>query len=147
MKIRLNIRAENLDAVSAELKEHGIEISDDADLILREANHCSDWLAVRYENEHMHIPADSILYIESLGHDILIHTKDAVYSGQDRLFQLETMLGPDFMRISNSVIIAKKEVIRIRSSLNQVFTLTLSNSDEVRVSRTYYQLFKEEFGI
>lgn len=37
----------------------------------------------------MHIPVSSVIYIESLGHEVLVHTKDGVYMSSGRLIQLE----------------------------------------------------------
>lgn len=47
----------------------------------------------------MHIPVSSVIYIESIGHEVLVHTKDGVYMSSGRLIQLEKSAG--FMKFSH----------------------------------------------
>ena len=66
----------------------------------------------------------------------------------DRLYQLQMMLDPkQFVRISNSVIVNKKQIKDIRPSFSQKFVLTMKNSDRVEVTRSYYAAFKRSIGI
>ena len=147
MKIKLRVRQADYERVADELRKHGIEISDEADFILSNTDGYSDWLSVRSENEQMHIKTADIVFIESFGHNILVHTDNEVYHCTERLFRLEQILDQSFMRISNSVIISKKNVIRIRTGFSQKFTVTLSDGSEADVTRSYYYAFKKEFGI
>ncbi|MBR3349493.1 MAG: LytTR family transcriptional regulator [Solobacterium sp.] len=148
MKIRLNISSSQYEEVKSELEKHGIEISDDAPLVLSAADGYSDWLSVKKEKEHLHIPVSSVVYIESLGHDVLVHSKDGVYMSPERLTQLEQSLDPAcFLRISNSVIIARKQVRKITAAFTRKFILTLSDGSKVDVTRSYYDIFRREFGI
>lgn len=148
MKIRINIPSSQYEEVKRQLEEHGIEVNDDAAFVLGLSEGYSDWLGVKQEKEHLHIPVSSIIFIESLGHDVLVHTKDGVYNAAERLVQLEQTLDPAlFLRISNSVIIAKKHVKKITAAFTQKFILTLSDESRVDVTRSYYYIFKREFGI
>lgn len=51
------------------------------------------------------------------------------------------------MRISNSVVIAKDKVTSISPTFSMKFVLTMANGQKVDVTRSYYYLFKESFGI
>lgn len=65
-----------------------------------------------------------------------------------RLYVLEKALPPElFVRISNSVIINRNAIRKIRPALSQKFYLTLKNGAVVDVTRTYYVRFKEYYGI
>ena len=148
MKIRLNIPASQYEEVKNDLEKHGIEVSDDAPLVLSSVSGYSDWLEVRQDKDHLHIPVNEVIYIESFGHDVLVHTKDGIFNSSERLSYLEKTLDPSlFLRISNSVIIARKQVKKIRAAFTRKFTLTLSNGSEVDVTRTYYDIFRKEYGI
>ena len=58
------------------------------------------------------------------------------------------MLDPDqFLRISNSVVIARNKVKSISPTLSMKFILTMQNGKKVDVTRSYYYIFKEYFGI
>ena len=99
-------------------------------------------------NKRVRISADEIISIESLGHDIMIHTKRGEFKADERLYQLERMLNPEqFLRISNSVIVARHQISRITPVLSSKFILTLSNGKNVDVTRSYYYIFKDYFGI
>ena len=97
---------------------------------------------------HMVLSSDDIVYIESFGHSIEVHTQDNTYQALDRLYKIYNMLDPNkFLRISNSVIIAKNKVKMISPTLTRKFILTMANGRTVDVTRSYYYLFKESFGI
>lgn len=88
------------------------------------------------------------MYIESLEKDILVHTAKKTFTTSARLYVLEGMLPAEqFIRISNSVIIEKSSIERIRPALSQKFYLILKNGDTVDVARSYYYRFKEYYGI
>lgn len=148
MKIRLNIPSSQYGEVKTELEKHGIEISDDAPLVISAANEYSDWLNVKQDKEHLHIPVSSVIFMESLAGEVLVHTQNGVFQTHDRLAQLEKTLDPSlFLRISNSVIIARKSVRKITAAFTQKFILTLSDGSQADVTRSYYYIFKREFGI
>ncbi len=148
MKIRISVPSPQYEEVKNELEKHGIEVSDDAELVLMSADEYPDWIAVRLEKEHMHIPVSSIIFIESIGHDVLVHTDTQTYQSTERLTALENLLDPSkFLRISSSVIIARKHVVKIKAAFTQKFILTLSEGSQVDVTRSYYYIFRKEFGI
>jgi two-component system response regulator LytT len=148
MKIQLNIPADRYERVKKELEELGIEISSDAEYVLSTVSGYSDWLSVRRDKEQLHIPVSSVIFIESIGHDVLVHTKSGVYNSSARLVQLEKILDPSlFLRISSSVIIARNHVRRITAAFTRKFILTMSDGSSADVTRSYYDIFRKEFGI
>lgn len=148
MKISLSVSEAKYNEIEQKLLSLGFTIDDDAPFVLTEKNLYAEYICAKDEDVACHIPVSDIVYIESMGHDIFIHTGDKEYRCTDRLWQLEKTLDPaSFLRISNSVIIAKKQVRGIRSALSQRFTVTLSQGSKVDVTRSYYYIFKNEFGI
>lgn len=138
----------------ADLKEKliflGIEIDNNADLILSEKNKYLDHLIVKKKinNEKVRLSVKDIIYIESFGHDVNVHTEEQCYHTTDRLYQILIKLNSiDFLRVSNSVIISKNSIKSIRPTLTQKFVLTLTTGSTVDVTRTYYYAFKEAMGI
>lgn len=125
MRIKLRLNKSTLETIEKELLEKDIEVSEEAALILTEEG-----------------------YIESIGHDVFIHTNEKKYKTKYRIYQLEGLLPPDrFIRISNSVIIKKNSIRHIKPALSSKFYLTLTNGDVVDVTRTYFYKFKEFYGI
>ncbi len=150
MKIRLAVSSEDYEKVKQELNEHGIETDDNADWVLSKADGFVDTVIARDKitNERIVVPCDNIVYIESYGHSAEVHTKDNTYCVNERLYKiLQSLDGNKFLRISNSVIVSKKQIKKISPTLSMKFILTMSNSDRVDVTRSYYYVFKEVFGI
>lgn len=148
MKIKLLVSEKRYADIEKELASCGIEIDDNADLVLSEANSYLDYIMGKRDEKICRIPTNEITYIESLAHDIVAHTINGEYKLRERLWQLESMLDPQmFLRVSNSVIIAKDKVKLIRPALSQKFTLTLADGSLVDVTRSYYYIFKDKYGI
>ena len=150
MKVKLALSKERYDEIKELLIEHGIEIDDDAELVLSENNRFLDNLVVKdiKNNERVVLSVEDIVYIEAFGHNVEVHTKNYTYQSSDRLYKIMNQLNPDkFLRISNSVVIQKDKVKRISSTLSMKFILTMINDKKVDVTRSYYYIFKDSFGI
>ncbi len=149
MKFRISVSQEKYDTVREYLEDHGIGVSEDAELMITESARYPLFLSVRSdEKERIRLAADEIIYIESFGKEIEIHTAGAAYYSQDRMYQLESMLDPAlFLRVSKSVIISVKHVRKIRPSLSMKYILTMSDGTLVDVTRSYYSDFRRFFGI
>lgn len=148
MKVRLNVSPERQEELRAILLEHGIEVDEAAELVLSESNAFAGTLMVRRKGERVLLPSNEIVYIESQGHTVEVHTLEETYQAGERLYQVLARLDEEkFLRISNSVIIAKSKVQRITPTLSMKFILTMADGEKVDVTRSYYYIFKEAFGI
>lgn len=150
MKIKLAVSRQRYKEVETTLTQCGLEIDDNAEFTLSENNRYLDRLPVRdtISEERVFLPVDDIILIEAFGHTIEVHTLYNRYKYFDRLYKLLDMLDPDmFLRISNSVIIARGRVKSISPTLSMKFILTMQNGKKVDVTRSYYYIFKEYFGI
>ncbi|MBQ5311582.1 MAG: LytTR family transcriptional regulator [Oscillospiraceae bacterium] len=148
MKIRLMVSEERYGAVYRELTEKGFEIDDSADLILVENNVYVKHLIGKQGEEMFRLDVKDITHIESFAHDVIAYTHGGEYRLNERLRRLEEILDPDdFIRVSNSAIVAASHIKSIRPALSQKFVLTLSDGSKVDVTRTYYYIFKEYLGI
>ena len=150
MKIRLAVSKQRYAEVENTLTRCGLEIDDNADFTLIENNRYIDRILVRdpLSDDHVFLPVDEIVLIEAFGHIMEVCTQDRSYQVSDRLYRILDMLNPDnFLRISNSVIIARNKVKSISPTLSMKFILTMQNGKKVDVTRSYYYFFKEYFGI
>ena len=150
MEIKLAVSNERYEEIKSALQARGITVTDSAELVLYETDRYTDNLIVKGQDDTARyvVPASEIIIIESFGHTVEVHTKSGTYRSCDRLYQLANLLDPDnFLRISNSVIIAKDKVKQITPSLSMKFSLTMENGKKVDVTRSYYYIFKEAFGI
>lgn len=148
LKIKLEVSEEKYIEIKEKMISLGFELDDDAEFVLTERNCYLEYIGCKKDDEAHHLNTEEIVYIESMGHDIIIHTLNDEYKCSDRLWQLEKSLDPSrFLRISNSVIINRKRIKRIKAALGQKFLLTMENGSNVDVTRSYYYMFKNEFGI
>jgi two-component system response regulator LytT len=141
MKIKLQLSNAKRIQVTEMLKRMGVEITEDSDLILTEEGYHGGELYCKDDKDIVIIPLSDVLYIESLGKDVFVHTNKKRFTTETRIYVLEQKLPSDqFVRISNSVIIRRDSIMRIRPTLTQKYNLTLKNGDIVDVTRTYYCL-------
>lgn len=147
MRVKLRVTQVHEKEIIKELREKDIEICEDSTFVLLEEV-TKEQLFCKNGYETVIVSLMDIIYIESYGHDVFIHTDKARYKVGKRLYQLEGELPEEqFIRISNSVIIARNAIKKIRPALSCKYILTLKNGDIVDVTRTYYCKFKEYFGI
>ncbi len=107
-----------------------------------------NYIQAKKGDQQFYVDVKEIVFIESLAHDILIHTKGEVFNSRESLRYYETVLDTElFLRISNSCIINRKQIRRIESSILQKFVLHLSDGSKVDVTRSYYYAFKDAIGI
>lgn len=148
MKIRLMVSEAHISQIASDLIARGIEIDDSADLILSEKNVYADRLIGKCGDEIFRLKTADISHIESFAHDVIAHSGGEEYKISERLRRLEEILDPkEFIRISNSVIVSANHIKSIKPTLGQKFVLTMSDGSKTDVTRSYYYIFKEFFGI
>lgn len=149
MKIRIAVSEERTQALTEALLRAGFEIDDEAELVVLENDRFARYMAVRDgAGNRLHLATEEIVFIESFGHTVIVHGTDGSYQTADRLYQLCLMLDPKrFLRVSNSVIIQRHKVKKILPTMSMKFVLVMADGAKVDVTRTYYNSFKEFFGI
>ena len=149
MKFKISVSDEKYSELEAFLKDHGIEISEEAEYEITERKGSSEFLSVRNEKkERISLSTAEIVFIEAFGKDIEIHTMQDTFYSSDRMYQIEALLDKkEFIRISKSVIISRGHVKKKRPTLSMKFVLTLTNGVQVDVTRSYYAEFKKFYNI
>ena len=150
MKIKLAVRDDIYPELEKLLAEKGFEIDNDADFILMQREKYISHITVRdpKTEEKIHLDVGEIIFIESFGHLVEIHTMNETYQSTDRLYHLASVLDSEkFLRVSNSVIIARHKVKQIKPAFSMKFVLIMQNDARVDVTRSYYNAFKEAFRI
>lgn len=94
------------------------------------------------------IDAAKVLYMESVDKKTFIYTEGAVYESQLKLYELEAQLTRSgFFRASKSCIIHLKQIKSLKADLNRRIRVTMSNGEQLMVSRGYAEELKERLGI
>lgn len=148
LKIKLRVSETHLAEIEKYFQEKGIEISEDAEYLLTESSRYAEYLMGKKNGIMYRIEIDNIVFIESFGKNIIVHTSEENFNIVERLKELELLLDPkQFIRISNSVIISRSCIRSIQPTFGMKFILTLTNGSKVDVTRSYYYIFREAFGI
>ena len=146
MNIKLMLDPE--DPIRKILESMGIIDDPDSKYALIRRGGEVNYIAGKREDQQFFIDVNDICFIESMGHDIIIHASDGTYNSGERLKALEQVLTAErFLRVSNSSIVNLKKIKRIESSLLQKFILHMTNGSKVDVTRSYYYIFRERIGI
>lgn len=136
------------DPLRAELSNMGITDDPESEYLLIRRGTGVNYIAGKRDDQQFFLDVNDICFIESMGHDIIIHAADGNYNSGDRLKALEQVLPADkFLRVSNSAIVNLKKIKRIESTLLQKFILHMTNGSKVDVTRSYYYIFRERIGI
>lgn len=148
MKIKLRLSESNYQRVFDELTARGIIIDEDSPLVLTECNSSAKYLIGKKDNEIYRLNTAEISHIESFAHDVIAYTSEGAFKLHERLKALTLMLDPDvFIRVSNSVILSVAHVQSIKPAITQKFIVTMKCGAKIDVTRSYYYIFKEFFGI
>lgn len=149
MKIRISVSPEKYEPVKEYLESRGVEVGEDGEYLLTEASGFPEFLSVRNEKkERVNLSVGEVIFIEAFGKDIEVHTLRETYLAQERMYQLELSLDPrEFLRISKSVIIARRHITKIRPALSMKYVLTMRDGTVVDVTRSYYNDFRRFFNI
>ena len=136
------------DPIIEELSKLGIENDNNSEYVISRQNVSLKYINAKSGEQIFFIPTNEIIFIESIGRDVIIHTNVGDYTTKERIKQLEIILDQDkFLRVSNSSIVSIKRIRKIEASFFQKFILHMSNGALVDVTRTYYYIFKERFHI
>ena len=143
MKVKVHCQADKKDKITTMLQNGGFEISEQGEYEFIETNfYFSHLVGIDNEKNQCFIELSDILYIDSSGRDIIIHTHEGAFRINATLENLERKLPPnDFSRISKSTIVRRDAIKKISPSFQMRFKLTLKNNDTVYVTRSYYYNF------
>lgn len=97
-------------------------------------------LTIRVGGKPVSVPLNEIVYLESLGHTVNIHTCDEVITVYERLDKLSLLLPEGFLRSHKSFLVNMR---RIRRFLERDILLDTGNT--VPVSRSRYAQTKRNY--
>lgn len=87
-----------------------------------------------------------ILFFETEGTIVQVHTRDEIYETKQRLYELEEILPNQFLRVSKSTIANVSEIYSLqKSNLSTTSCAAFRNSHkQIFVSRHYSRVLKEK---
>ena len=99
------------------------------------------------EGDTLMLRASSIYYIESVDKRTYVYTKDACYETKYRLYELEEILGVNFLRCSKAMIVNIRKIRSVRAELNARLSAELLNGERLIISRGYVKDLKKKLGV
>lgn len=94
------------------------------------------------------LDVSKVLYIDSVDKKVFLYTKDSVYETNLHLYELEEQLAKaDFFRANKSCIINFKQILSLKSDINRKLRATMSNGEQLMISRQYADYVKERLGV
>lgn len=92
-----------------------------------------------------YLSINDVLFLETDGKTIQVHTRDDIYQTRYKLYELEELLPGHFMRVSKSAILNTHHVYSITRNLSSSSVVQFRNSHkQVYVSRMYYKPLKSK---
>ena len=105
-------------------------------------------IMVIHEGNMTSIDLEDILYIESVDRKCFIYTVNKVYESFNKLYELEQQLEQYlFVRINKSCVVNLKNIDSIKTYLDRRLLITMSNNEQLIVSRQYAGSIKTLLGV
>lgn len=105
-------------------------------------------IMVIHEGNMTSIDLEDILYIESVDRKCFIYTVNKVYESFNKLYELEQQLEQYlFVRINKSCVVNLKNIDSIKTYLDRRLLITMSNDEQLIVSRQYAGDIKTLLGV
>ena len=90
---------------------------------------------------------EEIYMVRTENKEVVIYCETKKYLSGKKLYELEGMLGEDFMRISKSTIVNLKKIASVEPSFNAMMYLVMKNGCKDYITRTYLSQFKKYLGL
>ncbi|WP_310603131.1 LytTR family DNA-binding domain-containing protein [Anaerosporobacter sp.] len=105
-------------------------------------------LQAKKDNAFYFVNVSEVLYFESIDNRTFLYTKDDVMEIKQRLYELEIILSDkDFIRISKSQIANINKIRSLKPELNRTIIATMSNNEQLYISRKYVQAIRSILSI
>ncbi|WP_099467157.1 LytTR family DNA-binding domain-containing protein [Konateibacter massiliensis] len=90
----------------------------------------------------------NVLYIDTVDKKVFLYTRDSVYETNLHLYELEEQLTKaDFFRANKSCIINFKQIVSLKADMDRKLRATMSNGEQLMISRQYADYVKERLGV
>ena len=94
-----------------------------------------------------YLPLKEILFFETDGEKINVHTRDDIYTIKKKLYELEETLPGYFFRSSKSAIVNLNHIYSIEHNISSTSIVSFKGTHkQLFVSRRYYAILKERMA-
>ncbi len=90
------------------------------------------------------MPADDVIFFETDGRLVNVHTVDNVYQTKLKLYGIEEMFPNKFMRVSKSALVNIKKIFSLTRGISGSYASFQGTVKTLYISRMYYKDLKEK---
>lgn len=120
------------------------EITEQVDEIIDFVKSREVSLTAYYDSQMHFVYLQDIFYIEAVDNKVFAYLESQVYELKIKLYEFEELYGAkNFFRCSKSVIVNLMKIKFIKPALNGRFIATLTNGENVIISRQYVSELKK----
>lgn len=124
------------------------QLTPDVERILATLRMLNHQLTAKKGDEIHLLNIAEVLYIESVDRACFIYTSEEVYESEFRLYELERQLTEyGFIRVSKSFLIHLHNIQSLKADINRKIRVTMSNGEQIIVSRQYAGELKKRLGV
>lgn len=98
------------------------------------------------DTTELYLPLDEVLFFETEERAVVAHVTNDAYEVHEHLYQLETELPAEFVRISKSTIVNVSKILSLNRSLSNCLIQFYDSYKQVYASRRYYKELTERLG-
>ncbi|MBE5817819.1 MAG: LytTR family transcriptional regulator [Clostridiales bacterium] len=105
----------------------------------------SSELILTLDDTEYYVPKKDILFFETENGKVMAHTASRVFCTEHKLYELEKLMPPSFIRVSKSCILNADTVSAIHHNIAGASEVVFKRGDKkVYVSRAYYKMLKDK---
>jgi DNA-binding LytR/AlgR family response regulator len=112
-----------------------------------ESDESNDMIAVKKGSDIALLQLEEIFMFRVEDKQVKVYTENSDYLIKKALYQVEEVLGSDFIRISKTTIINLKKIERVAPSLKGMMFIELKNGLKDNISRKYLPDFKNALDL
>lgn len=145
MKITINVGE---DINETEINIRCSQLTPDIENIIATLRIMNQQLLVTKDDTNYLLDVSTISYIEALERKTFVYTQDAIYESKLKLYEMEERLCKSgFFRISKSCLVHLKFIKSIKKDIDRKLRLTLTNGEQIMVSRQYADEIKKRLEV
>lgn len=141
-KIRIEVDPDAEEEIVIRCRRLDEEIMQLQDMIENSSARFTGEISLQIGDSKYFVPLKEILFFESSERQSAAHTNERIYDSDKKLYQLEEMLPPYFLRVSKSTILNLRMIAYLKKDLTGSCEVGFRNSPKkVYVSRMYAKAF------
>lgn len=145
MKVKLKIDPEAEDEILIKAKTMTPAIKHLYQTLQKEGAH-ADQIETFRDHISYYLPTAEILFFETDSKQVMAHTKRQAYQVKYKLYELESLLGPSFMRVSKSAILNLDQIYGLTRSISNCKVQFYDSYKTVYASRRYYRELRKRLA-